>query len=123
MTAMDAILDAVSWDERGLVPAIVQDYRTGQVLMLAFMSRQALEATLATGEAHYWSRSRQELWRKGATSGHTQRVAEIHYDCDGDALLLYVEAQGPACHTGQTSCFYRRLEGSGVGRENEPGAG
>lgn len=116
MTPMDAILDAISWDEQGLVPAIVQDHRTGQVLMLAFMSRQALEATLATGEAHYWSRSRQELWRKGATSGHTQRVVEIRYDCDGDALLLYVEARGPACHTGQMSCFYRRLEGSGAGR-------
>lgn len=99
----------IKWDERGLVPAIVQDARTGQVLTLAYMNREALEKSISTGEAHFWSRSRSELWHKGATSGNTQRIVEIRYDCDGDTLLLRVEPRGPACHTGQQSCFYRRL--------------
>lgn len=97
----------VRFDARGLVPAIVQDAHTGQVLMLAYMNREALERTLATGEAHFWSRSRQQLWRKGETSGNVQRVLEVRLDCDGDAVLLLVEPQGPACHTGATSCFFR----------------
>ena len=105
----------IKWDERGLAPAIVQDARTGQVLMLAYMNQEALEKCVSTSEAHFWSRSRAELWRKGATSGNTQRIVEIRYDCDGDALLLRVEPRGPACHTGQQSCFYRRL----WGREQE----
>jgi phosphoribosyl-AMP cyclohydrolase len=99
----------LKWDEHGLIPAIVQDWQDGQVLMLAYMNAQALERTLATGQAHYWSRSRQEIWHKGATSGHLQLVKEIRYDCDADTLLLKVEQIGAACHTGERSCFYRRL--------------
>ncbi len=99
---------ALRFDERGLIPAIVQDARTGQVLMLAYMNAEALERTLATGEAHFWSRSRRELWHKGATSGNVQRVVELRVDCDADTLLLRVEPAGPACHTGNVSCFYRR---------------
>lgn len=102
----------IRWDDQGLVPAIVQDARTGQVLMLAYMNQAALEQCISTGEAHFWSRSRSELWHKGATSGNTQRIVEIRYDCDGDTLLLLVEPRGPACHTGQQSCFYRRLWGN-----------
>ena len=102
----------VHWDERGLVPAVVQDARTGQVLMLAYLNAESLARTLETGESWFWSRSRRELWHKGATSGNTQRVVEVRYDCDGDALLLRVEPSGPACHTGHASCFYRRLPGS-----------
>ena len=103
------MLNQIRWDERGLVPAIVQDANTGQVLMLAYMNQVSLERTLETGETWFWSRSRGELWNKGATSGNTQRVVEIRYDCDADTLLLRVEPSGPACHTGQQSCFYRRL--------------
>lgn len=100
-------LDLVRFDERGLVPAIVQDADSGQVLMLAYMNRLALERTLASGQTHFWSRSRNELWHKGATSGNTQQVMEIALDCDGDALLLRVHPAGPACHTGAVTCFYR----------------
>jgi phosphoribosyl-ATP pyrophosphohydrolase/phosphoribosyl-AMP cyclohydrolase len=99
----------IIWDERGLVPAIVQDAHTGQVLMLAHMNQASLERTLASGETWFWSRSRGELWHKGATSGNTQRVVDVRYDCDADSLLLRVEPAGPACHTGHQSCFYRRL--------------
>lgn len=112
MTQHSALEDPtalIHWDERGLVPAIVQDHATGQVLMLAYMNAAALRATLTTGEAHFWSRSRQALWHKGATSGNVQRVHEIRYDCDADTLLLLVEPAGPACHTGATSCFFRTL--------------
>jgi len=100
-------LDTVRWDERGLAPVIVQDADTGEVLTLAWANRAALEATLRTGEAHFWSRSRQELWRKGASSGHRQRVVEVRLDCDADALLYRVRPHGPACHTGARSCFAR----------------
>ena len=96
----------------GLVPAIAQDAQSGEILMLAYMNRQAWEATLATGEATYWSRSRGELWVKGKTSGHLQKVEEIRLDCDNDTILLKVrQIGGAACHTGHRSCFYRRLEG------------
>lgn len=96
----------------GLIPAIVQDAASGEVLMLAFMDLKAWEQTLQTGEAHYYSRSRKKLWRKGATSGHVQRVKEIYLDCDEDTVLLKVEqVGGAACHTGYRSCFYRRLDG------------
>ena len=102
----------IKWDDRGLAPAIVQDAQTGQVLTLAYMNQLALEKSISTGEAHFWSRSRSELWHKGAISGNTQRIVEIRYDCDADTLLLLVEPRGPACHTGQQSCFYRRLWGN-----------
>ena len=99
----------VNWDERGLAPAIVQDANTGAVLMLAYMNAEAMKLTLQTGEAHFWSRSRKELWHKGATSGNIQRVREVRIDCDADTLLLKVDPAGPACHTGEGSCFYRTL--------------
>ncbi len=99
-----------AYDERGLVPAIAQDAQTGEVLMLAWMNAEALALTRQTGQAHFWSRSRREIWRKGATSGNTLQVVEIRIDCDQDALLLRVHPAGPACHTGNRSCFYRFLE-------------
>jgi phosphoribosyl-ATP pyrophosphohydrolase/phosphoribosyl-AMP cyclohydrolase len=106
----------LKWDARGLVPAIVQDANTGQVLMLAYMNQASLQRTLETGETWFRSRSRDELWHKGATSGNTQRVIEIRYDCDADTLLVQVEPSGPACHTLKQSCFYRRLpDGTEVG--------
>lgn len=101
-----------AWDALGLVPAIAQDATTGTVLMMAWMNREALERTRASGEAHFWSRSRQSLWRKGETSGNTLRVIEIRIDCDADTVLLRVEPAGPACHTGKTACFYRTIEGA-----------
>jgi phosphoribosyl-AMP cyclohydrolase / phosphoribosyl-ATP pyrophosphohydrolase len=100
---------SLHWDEQGLIPAVVQDATSGQVLMVAWMNAGALERTLATGETHFWSRSRAELWHKGATSGNTQRVTAIWADCDGDTLLVQAEPAGPACHTGEVSCFYRQL--------------
>ena len=99
----------IRFDERGLVPAVVQDARSGEVLMVAWMNEQALERTQETGQAHFWSRSRDQLWHKGATSGHVMHVREVWIDCDGDTLLLRVEPAGPACHTGARSCFFRRL--------------
>jgi phosphoribosyl-ATP pyrophosphohydrolase/phosphoribosyl-AMP cyclohydrolase len=97
----------VAFDERGLVPCIVQDWRTGEVLTLAYMNAESLALTRETGEMHFFSRSRQELWHKGATSGNTMAVRAIRYDCDGDALLALVQPAGPACHTGERSCFHR----------------
>jgi len=97
----------IAFDERGLVPCVMQDWRTGEVLTLAYMNAEALHRTRETGEMHFFSRSRQELWHKGATSGNTMAVKAIRYDCDGDALLALVEPGGPACHTGERSCFYR----------------
>lgn len=93
----------------GLIPAIVQDAQTHQVLMMAWMNAESLQRTLTLGESVFWSRSRQEFWHKGATSGNVQKVLEIRYDCDGDTLLLLVEPAGPACHTGEMSCFFRSL--------------
>jgi phosphoribosyl-AMP cyclohydrolase len=98
----------IQFDARGLVPAVVQDTATGQVLMVAWMNDEALRRTQETGQAHFWSRSRQELWRKGATSGNVMDVCEIWVDCDADTLLLKVNPAGPACHTGETSCFFQR---------------
>ena len=98
------------WDADGLIPAVVQETETGEVLMVAWMNAEALRLTQASGEAHFWSRSRGELWRKGATSGNVLRVEEIRVDCDADTLLLRVRAAGPACHTGERSCFFRVLE-------------
>ncbi len=99
----------IAFDERGLVPCVVQDWRTGEVLTLAYMNRDALERTLESGETHFWSRSRDELWHKGETSGNVQRLCSLRYDCDADAVLALVEPAGPACHTGERTCFYRSL--------------
>ena len=99
----------IKWDERGLAPAIVQDSATGDVLMLAWMNAEALALTQTSGEAWFWSRSRAELWHKGATSGNTMRVQSIHVDCDADTILLKVIPAGPACHTGERSCFFQPL--------------
>lgn len=102
----------ISYDASGLVPVVAQDASTDEVLMLAYASREAVEKTLSSGEAHYYSRSRAEIWRKGETSGNIQRVVEVRLDCDGDALLYRVESAGPACHTGERSCFFTSLAGS-----------
>jgi len=113
----DAWIDAVAWNADGLVPALAQDSHTGEVLMLAWMNREALARTVESGEAVYWSRSRQALWKKGETSGHIQRVVEVRLDCDADAVLLRVESvAGIACHTGRRRCFFSRLEGEGSAR-------
>ncbi|MBI3653537.1 MAG: phosphoribosyl-AMP cyclohydrolase [Acidobacteria bacterium] len=103
----EAIWQQIQFDERGLVPAIVQDARSGAVLMLAYVNAESLAQTLASGETWFWSRSRSELWHKGATSGNTQRLISLAVDCDGDTLLLKVEPQGPACHTGERTCFFQ----------------
>lgn len=104
-------LDDIHWDEQGLIPAIAQDFRTGRVLMVAWMNREALELTTREGRGIYWSRSRRKLWRKGEESGHVQKLHELRLDCDGDVIILQVEQlEGIACHTGRESCFYRRFE-------------
>jgi phosphoribosyl-AMP cyclohydrolase len=105
----------IEFGDDGLVPAVAQDADSGEVLMLAYVDREALDRTRETGLAHYHSRSRDELWKKGGSSGHTQQVAEIRVDCDADALLYLVEQTGGACHTGYESCFHRRLDGEAVG--------
>ena len=110
-------IDDVKFDEQGLVPAVVQDARTRGVLMLAYMNAESLQRTLETGETWFWSRSRAQLWHKGETSGNTQRVADVLLDCDGDALVLRVEPAGPACHTGQTSCFHNVIQ-AGATQQN-----
>ena len=115
--------EQIRFDERGLVPVIAQDANTDAVLTLAYANREAVERTLTSGEAHYYSRSRQELWRKGATSGNTQRVVEVLLDCDGDALLYKVEPRGPACHTGEDSCFFTTLAGTEARNGGEPNFG
>lgn len=107
---MNTVLDQIKF-EQGLIPAIVQDVSSKEVLMMAYMNREALEKTVSTGETWFYSRSRGRLWRKGETSGNVQKVTEIRYDCDEDTLLVLVEAAGPACHTGHNSCFYRNLQG------------
>ena len=99
-------LAKIKFDEHGLVPAVVQDVKTNAVVMLAYMNKESLQLTVQTGYTWFWSRSRQELWNKGATSGNLQRVVEMYYDCDGDALLVKAELSGPACHTGEYSCFH-----------------
>ncbi len=110
----DAWLDEVAFDAAGLIPAIAQDASGGRILMFAWMNREALALTRQTGFAHYWSRSRGKLWRKGEESGHLQKVAEIRLDCDEDVILLLIDQVGGiACHTGRASCFYRRLEAGG----------
>lgn len=116
-------LSAIKFNDKGLVPAVAQDEKTGRVLMVAYMNREALEKTLSTGKAHYYSRSRKSLWLKGETSGNFQHVRSVWYDCDGDTILIQVDPAGPSCHTGEITCFYRRLdEGSAakasVSRDN-----
>jgi phosphoribosyl-AMP cyclohydrolase len=106
---LSPLVSALLKDGVDLIPAIAQDGATGEVLMLAYMNAQSLALTIETGRATYWSRSRNELWEKGATSGHTQRVISIAIDCDGDALLLTVEQEGAACHTGDRTCFHREI--------------
>ena len=110
----------IAFDERGLAPCVIQDASTGEVLTLAYVNAEALERTLKTGEMHLWSRSRDELWHKGATSGNVQRVRELRYDCDADAVLALVDPAGPACHTGERTCFYRALDGGGEPAEPGP---
>jgi phosphoribosyl-AMP cyclohydrolase len=119
---MDAaqILAALSFDRDGLVAAVAQQHDTGEVLMLAWMNRDAVAETLATGRVCYWSRSRQALWRKGETSGHVQRLVELRVDCDGDAVLLLVEQTEAACHTGQRSCFFRAARDGALATIAEP---
>jgi phosphoribosyl-AMP cyclohydrolase len=109
-----AVLEAIPWNADGLIAAIAQQHDSGEVLMLAWMNRAALEETLASGQVCYWSRSRQQLWRKGETSGHRQRLIEARLDCDGDAVLLLVEQQGPACHPGRANCFYNAIRDAQV---------
>lgn len=109
-----AVLDALPFDEYGLLPAIAQQYDSGRVLMLAWMNREALTETLSTGRVCYWSRSRKALWRKGETSGHVQWLKELRLDCDGAAVLLLVDQHGPACHTGRPRCFYNLVRGEHV---------
>ena len=106
------MIEGIRFDERGLITCVVQDWRTGEILMVAYMNDEALELTRKTGEVHLYSRSRRDLWHKGATSGNVQRVRQLRYDCDGDAVIALVEPAGPACHTGQRSCFYRDLDGT-----------
>lgn len=105
------------WDERGLIQAIATDVATGDLLMVAHMNAEALERTLASGEAHFWSRSRQAIWKKGETSGHILRIVETRIDCDQDAIWMKVRPAGPACHTGEHSCFYRIVEGGELRRD------
>ncbi len=110
MIDLNVIIPKLKWTTEGLIPAVVQDAETAQVLMVAWMNAEALRQTVESADATFWSRSRGELWRKGATSGNTQKVTEIRVDCDADVLLVKVNPAGPACHTGEVSCFFRTLE-------------
>jgi phosphoribosyl-ATP pyrophosphohydrolase/phosphoribosyl-AMP cyclohydrolase len=114
--------DPIVFDERGLAPCIVQDSRTGEVLMLAWVNEEALGLTRESGQMHFYSRSRAELWRKGETSGNVMKVVQVRYDCDADAVLALVEPAGPACHTGERSCFYRELGGAASSEADAPRA-
>lgn len=118
-----SVTDELRWDERGLVPAVVQETETGEVLMVAWMDQRALDATTRTGLSHFWSRSRQALWRKGETSGHAQHVDGIFVDCDRDTLLVQVHQEGVACHTGARTCFFTRLSDAGADSPHPAGAG
>lgn len=106
---MQVSLSEIEFDASGLIPAIVQDAETNEVLMMAYMNRESFQLTLEKGETYFWSRSRRELWHKGATSGNIQHVVEVRVDCDADTLLIRVQPAGPACHTGNRTCFYRSL--------------
>ncbi|MDQ6973138.1 MAG: phosphoribosyl-AMP cyclohydrolase [Mariprofundaceae bacterium] len=115
-----SLLGEISFNEAGLVPAIAQDHTSGRVLMMAWMNAEAVEQTLATGFAHYYSRSRQRQWQKGESSGHVQKVVSMYLDCDGDTLLLKIQQTGPACHTNRASCFYRQHKNSAWETIEEP---
>jgi len=117
---IESVIEAISFDQAGLVPVIAQQHDSGEVLMLAWMNRDAVRQTLASGRVTYWSRSRQALWRKGDTSGHTQRLVTLRIDCYGDALLLSVDQTGPACHTDRPNCFFRLAADSGLVVTSEP---
>src|SRR5262244_2724870 len=108
-----SVYENLKFDSQGLIPAIVQEQKTGRVLMMAWMNRASLEKTIETGKTHFWSRSRQKFWMKGESSGHTQSVKDIAFDCDGDTLLIQVEQTGAACHEGYRSCFYRSEKNAG----------
>jgi phosphoribosyl-AMP cyclohydrolase / phosphoribosyl-ATP pyrophosphohydrolase len=112
----------IEFDQRGLAPCVVQDWTTGEILMLAYVSSESLEMTLETGDLHFHSRSRDELWRKGESSGSFMHLRQLRYDCDGDSLVAMVDPAGPACHTGQRSCFYREVLGSASSRKDAPPA-
>lgn len=117
---MEGIINELKFGENGLLPVVTQDYRTGEVLMLAYMNKEAFEKSLETGKVHYWSRSRSKLWLKGENSGHYQHIKSIRLDCDGDTLLIKVEQQVAACHTGNYSCFFRELDGDTFRNISEP---
>ena len=119
MSSSRSLFDAVAFDDDGLVPAIAQDAETDQVLMMAYMTEETLRETLEGGQMVYWSRSRQERWVKGQTSGHTQAVEEVRIDCDGDTLLFKVQQEGGACHTGYRTCFFRRAEKNALVTDGE----
>jgi len=116
------VFGEIEFDQRGLAPCVVQDFASGEVLMFAYVNARSLELTLETGDLHLYSRSREELWRKGETSGAYMRLRQLRYDCDGDAVLAIVEPAGPACHTGERSCFYREVLGSASPRKDAPPA-
>lgn len=107
---MKKIINALKFDARGLIPAIIQDYKTNEILMVAYMNKQSLEKTLNDKKTYFWSRSRKKLWLKGETSGHIQKVKQVFFDCDADALIIKAEQKGGACHTGYRSCFYRKID-------------
>lgn len=106
------VVDELIFDEKGLLPAIIQDYKNNEVLMLGYMNKEAVSRTLESGKVHFWSRSRSKMWVKGETSGHTQRVMDIFFDCDIDTILVKVDQKVAACHTGYRSCFYRKIKGN-----------
>jgi phosphoribosyl-AMP cyclohydrolase / phosphoribosyl-ATP pyrophosphohydrolase len=116
------VFEQVKFDERGLVPCVAQDYASGEVLTLAYANEESLRLTVETGELHFYSRSREEIWRKGETSGNVLRLRQLRYDCDGDAIVALVEPTGPACHTGERSCFYREVGGSAAAEKDAPPA-
>jgi len=116
------MFEQISFDEKGLVPCVAQDFASGEVLTLAYANEESLTLTLETGELHFYSRSREEIWRKGETSGNVLKLRQLRYDCDGDAIVALVEPTGPACHTGQRSCFYREVLGSASTRKDAPPA-
>ncbi|MCA0758120.1 bifunctional phosphoribosyl-AMP cyclohydrolase/phosphoribosyl-ATP diphosphatase HisIE [Paenibacillus sp. N4] len=118
-TKINDLAAKIKWDDNGLVPAIVQDAQSKEVLMMAYMNRESLQLSVQNGVTWFWSRSRNELWNKGATSGHTQRIVSMAYDCDGDTLLVKVEQNGPACHTGKYSCFFNQIQVQGEAAAGE----